>query len=269
MKKRFFGLLAAVLFVTLAGCGKDATAKSAPDSEQTQATEQSVAEEPATVGKIDTNVSSSRVEDDAPAAYNPEDYNSGSQDDTIQPEELDVIEDDPVIITDSSSKNAANVDWKDYYNGSTFNLDDYARALGYEVCFSETDDRDGLSYYNMIKGGIEYSVCNSDFTIVAYYADDENHWSGATLAIGPFGSLSEGVIIEAENQPARRASEQWIDDVASKLVFIAQQPSFFDFEDLPKVKGIYIASYEGACYSDINGTFYSDPTSKVLDVHEL
>lgn len=261
MRKNIIGLMAItiVMIAALTGCNKDVAAESAT-SEVTQEVAVDQAEEKVSFSTPDVSQPIQETLSEEEPAEEPI-----VEDDPIPMDEI--VEDDPVPIVDSSSPVAKSVDWHDFVNGNTFNLDDYARALGYDVCFSEVDDRNGLSYYNIIKGGIQYSVGNSDFYMVVYYAEDDNHYCAADISHRILNSV-DGIIIEAENQPADKVTEKWIDNVAGVLSYIATADSWVELDDLPVEPGHYVTLMEGPVYYDIDGTIYVDPLSKVVESHE-
>ena len=278
--KKTIGLMATFILATaiLAGCGKNSSTSTSELEVKESAAEEKT--EAATLSKINPVVSTepSLESNDAPAApdmpgdeitftvENVDEESDVAEDDPTPSDEL--REDDPVPVKSESNNPNPKANWRDYYNGSVFNLDEYVMDLGFTVCFSETDRSGGLSYYNITKGGIEYCIMNSRFTMDVMYADDDSHWYVSSLAESYFNN-TEGIIVEAANQEAEKMTEEWIDNLATALVFIASQDNWFELDDIPVVGGHYIGYYEGSCYYDFSGTLYTQPGATTIKEYKV
>ncbi len=230
MKKMILGLVAAIMTICLAGCGKDAAAESTPEV-KTQ--EESVAEtsvdttEPAKVGQIKTEVSTPVEEPDEAEESEPELI-----------DEADNLDD----FSDFDYDDPSSIDYRAFLNGDIFELDDYCVALGYSVTLPDPEV-DGVSYYTISSCGRDYSIMNYGFTLQISYVDfeaDQIHTAG----ISKFGYHDpKNMVVRGISQDSDDVSEKWIQEISEVLRLIATEE--VDFSNLPITAEYYHVVDEG------------------------
>lgn len=221
MRKAMFLLISSALIFSLVGCGTDTSATSDSSS---ATTEEVVAE-----NLTDT------AEVAEPAA-------------TKENEKLNTESSNDETKTEESKRDKSSVKWEDYFDGYTWDLTAYAKALGYEW-LPDPEYEGTLAMYKIVHSDGSYFCCYLRGTVFIFLGDNNGEtWHCAFST--PSGASKNFVIVSAGQEDVYLDKASFIERVAKIFDFVAQ-----DDVDLTKVpdESYSVSHHEGAARYFDNG----------------
>lgn len=215
MRKAMFLLISSALIFSLVGCGTDTSATSDSSS---ATTEEVVAENLTDTAEV--------VE---PAA-------------TEENEKLNNEK------TEEPKRDKSSVKWEDYFDGYTWDLTAYAKALGYEW-LPDPEYEGTVAMYKIVHSDGNYFCCYLRGSVFVFLGDNNGEtWHCAFST--PSGASKNFVIVSAGQEDVYLDEVSFIERVAKIFDFVAQ-----DDVDLTKVpdESYSVSHHEGAARYFDNG----------------
>lgn len=158
---------------------------------------------------------------------------------------------------------AKNVKLDDYFVAGIFDMDGYAKALGYNLIA----EIDGYWNYTLDKGGRHYYISSGSTNFNVFYQRDAN-----TALVVDYADVNPVYMDEYDTLEVRksektfRATELWIEDVAYLLNYLATtDPQDVDLEHAPTRIRCSAEVWYGTMQFDSEGKIDTDAASK-LDI---